>query len=169
MPISQWGKSQVSNYAIMKKLELILIAGALVGLLMAIFSIPLHSVFTSVFLLTLSTIYLYLGFALFNVIPLSKIFKTESYKGLGKWWLGIALGTGIGLSQLTIGFLFAVNNYPMTRSFLSFGLVITALMLLLALIRNRSEKQRFYRIIALRCAAFIIMGAIVLLLHVQQV
>ena len=153
----------------MKKLELVLIAGALIVLLLTLLKVPYLSAVASVFLLVLGTIYLYLGFALFNEIPLSKIFKTESYKGLGKWRLGIALGTGIGLSQLTIGFLFAVNNYPMTRSFLSLGLVITASMLLLALIRNRSEKHRFYMIISLRCAAFIIMGAAVLLLYVQQV
>jgi uncharacterized membrane protein len=82
--------------------------------------------------------------------------------------LGIAIGTGIGLSQLTIGFLFAINKYPMTRSLLSFGLVITALMLLLALFRNTRDKHRFYMIISLRCSAFIIMGAIVLLLYLQQ-
>jgi hypothetical protein len=153
----------------MRKLELILITGALIGLLMAILNVPFHSVIASVFLLALGTIYLYLGFALFNEIQLGKIFKSESYIGLGKWRLGIAIGTGIGLSQLTIGFLFAVNKYPMTGSFLSFGLVITASMLLLTLIRNRMEKQRFYMIISLRCAAFIIVGAIVLLLYVQQV
>lgn len=153
----------------MKKLEFILITGALIGILMAIFGISFHSVIASVFLLTLGTLYLYLGFALFNDIPFGKIFKSESYKGLGKWRLGIAIGTGIGLSQITMGFLFAINKYPMTGSFLSFGLVITASMLLLALIRNRMEKQRFYMIISLRCAAFIIVGAIVLLLYGQQV
>lgn len=152
----------------MKKLEFILIAGALIGLLLSLIKVPYHSVFVSVFLLTLGTLYLYLGFALFNDIPMSKIFNSESYKGLGKWRLGIAIGTGIGLSQITIGFLFAINKYPMTRSFLSFGLIITALMLLLALIRNRCEKHSFYMIISLRCAVFIIMGAIVMLLHMQQ-
>ena len=162
------GKSNVFKSAIMKKLELVLITGALIGLVLGLLNVPYHSLITSLFLLALGTIYFYLGFALFNEIPFGKIFKPESYNGLGKWRLGIAVGTGIGLSQLTIGFLFAINKYPMTRSFLSLGLVITALMLLLALIRNKSEKHRFYWIISLRCATFIIIGAIVLLLHLQQ-
>jgi putative Mn2+ efflux pump MntP len=153
----------------MKKLELILLAGALIGLLLGLLKVHYLSPVASIFLLVLGTIYLYLGFALFNEIPFGKIFKPESYKSLGKWRLGIAIGTGIGLSQLTIGFLFAINKYPMTRSFLSLGLIITALMLLLALIRNTREKHRFYMIISLRCAAFIIVGAVVLLLYVQQV
>lgn len=152
----------------MKKLEVILIAGAIVGLLLALLNVPYHSVAVSLFLVALGTLYLYLGFALFNDIPFSKIFKSESYRGIGPWRIAIAIGTGLGLSQLTVGFMLAVGNYPMTRSFLSFGLVLTALMLLLALIRNRKEKHQFYRNIALRCAIFIIIGTVFLLVHVQQ-
>ena len=37
----------------MKKLELILIAGAIIGLLMALFNVPLHSLIISVFLILL--------------------------------------------------------------------------------------------------------------------
>ncbi|MEZ5019637.1 MAG: hypothetical protein R2756_05880 [Bacteroidales bacterium] len=135
---------------------------------MALFNVPYHSVIVSVFLLPLGVIYLYLGFALFNDIPFNKIFKSESYQGVGTWRIAIAIGTGLGLSQLTTGFMFALNDYPMTRSLLSYGLVITALMLLLALIRNSTEKHRFYMNTALRCAGFIILGIISLVVYAQQ-
>lgn len=152
----------------MKKLEKVLIAGAIIGFLMALFKVPYHSVIVSVFLLALGVIYLYLGFALFNDIPFNKIFKSESYQGVGTWRIAIAIGTGLGLSQLTTGFMFALNDYPMTRSLLSYGLVITALMLLLALIRNSREKHRFYMNTALRCSVFIILGIISLVVYAQQ-
>ena len=152
----------------MKKLELILIAGVIIGILMALLNLPAHSVISSLFFLALATIYLYLGFALFNDIPFRKIFKSESYKGLGTWRIAVAVGTGLGLSQLTMGFAFALNNYPMTRALLNSGLVVTALMLLIALVRNTKEKHRFYRIIALRCAIFIIVGIITILVFEQQ-
>lgn len=152
----------------MKKLEKVLIAGAIIGFLMALFKVPYHSVIVSVFLLPLGVIYLYLGFALFNDIPFNKIFKSESYQGVGTWRIAIAIGTGLGLSQLTTGFMFALNDYPMTRSLLSYGLVITALMLLLALIRNSREKHRFYMNTALRCSVFIILGIISLVVYAQQ-
>jgi len=153
----------------MKKLELILISGAVVGLMLALLNVPYHTAVSSLFLVILGIIYLYLGFALFNDIQLSKIFKSESYRGIGPWRIAIAIGTGLGLSQLTTGFMLALGNYPMTRTLLNFGLVVTALMLLLALIRNTQEKHRFYRNIALRCAVFIIIGVIFLLVHGQQV
>lgn len=60
----------------MKKLELILISGAVVGLLLALINIPYYTAVSALFLVTLGIIYLYLGFALFNDIQLSKIFKS---------------------------------------------------------------------------------------------
>lgn len=152
----------------MKKLELILISGAAVGILLALLNVPYHTAISSLFLIALGIIYLYLGFALFNDIPFSKIFKSESYRGIGSWRIAIAIGTGLGLSQLTTGFMLAIGNYPMTRYFLSVGLVTTALMLLLALFRNTKEKHQFYRNITLRCALFIITGALFLLVHAQK-
>jgi uncharacterized membrane protein len=148
----------------MKKLEMILIVGAVVGLLMALFDLPLNSLVVSLFFLVLALMYFYLGFALFNGIRFRNILKAESYKGLGIWRIAVAIGTGIALSDLTVGFMFTIRNYPMAESLLSFGLVLTAIMLLLAAIRNAKEKDRFYRNIILRCAVFIIIGTIFLLL-----
>lgn len=152
----------------MKKLEMILITGAIIGLLLALFNVLYHPVIVSVFMLPLGVLYLYLGFALFNDIPFNKIFKSESYQGIGKWRIAIAIGAGLGLSQLTTGFVFALNDYPMTRSLLNYGLVIIALILLLAFIRNTQEKHNFNRHIALRCAAFIFIGVIFLLVYGQN-
>jgi len=153
----------------MKKLELILISGAAVGILLALLNVPYHTAFSSLFLIALGIIYLYLRFALFNDIPFSKIFKSESYRGIRPWRILLAIGTGLGLSQLTTGFMLALGNYPVTRSLLRVGLVMSALMLLLTLIRNTKEKHQFYRNIALRCAVFIIIGAIFLIINGQQV
>jgi hypothetical protein len=149
----------------MKKLEMILIAGAVVGLLMALFDLPLSSLIVSLFYMVLALIYFYLGFALFNGIRFRNILKPESYKGLGTWRIAVAIGTGIALSDLTVGFMFTILDYPMAMTLLTFGLVLTAIMLLLASVRNAKEKDRFYRNIILRCAAFIIIDVVFLLLH----
>lgn len=149
----------------MKKLEIILIAGALIGFMLALFNLPYSSVIVTFLFMTLSFLYFYLGFALFNGIHLRKIFKTESYKGIGPWRIAIAIGAGIALSDLTVGFMLAINDYPMASSFLTFGLVFTSIMLLLAAVRNAREKHQFYRNIILRCAVFIILGVSALLLH----
>lgn len=143
---------------------MILIAGAVIGLLMAILNVPSHSLIVSVFFLALSLLYFYLGFALFNGIHLRKMFTAESYKGLGSWRIGVAIGTGIAISQIVIGFMFTILNYPMANTLIQVGLVFTAVILLIASLRNAKEKHRFYRDIILRCAVSIIIAIVILLI-----
>jgi len=148
----------------MKKLEMILIAGAVVGLLMALLDIPLTSLIVSLFFLALALLYLYLGFALFNNVRFRNIFKAESFKGLGPWRIAIAIGTGIALSTLTVGFMFSILDYPMAETILIYGIVLAVIMIILALIQNAREKHPFYRNIILRCLIFLILAVVFLLL-----
>lgn len=148
----------------MKKLELILIIGAILGLLLTLLHVPYSSLVVSIFYLALGLIYFYLGFALFNDIPLRKIFEPESYRGLGTWRIIIAAGTGFALSILTIGFLFTILNYPMADTFLTFGIVLGVIILILSVVNNAREKSRFYRNIIIRSIVFIIIAVVFLLL-----
>ena len=143
---------------------MILIIGAIIGLLLALFNIPLDSVIVSVFFMTLGCLYFYLGFALFNGIRLRDIFKADSYKGIGTWKILTAIGTGITLSILTIGFMFFILNYPMAETFLVVGISLAAIIIILALIKNAKEKDQFYRNIILRCFVFLIIAVVFLLL-----
>ena len=148
----------------MKKLEITLITGAIIGLLLVLFNTPLDSLIASVFFVTLSCLYYILGFALFNNIPLRKIFKADSYKGIGTWEILIAIGTGIALSILTIGFMFTILSYPMAKTLLIVGIVLAAIITTLALMKNAQEKNQFYRNIILRSFVFVIIAVIFLLL-----
>jgi putative Mn2+ efflux pump MntP len=148
----------------MKKTELILIAGGVTGIVMALFDLPLYRLVAPLFLLPLALLYLYLGFALFNDISLQKIFKAESYKSLGAWRLLTAIGTGFALSSVTVGVMFSVLNYPMARSLLVYGIAWAVIMIIVALVKNIKDKNRFYRKIILRCIIFAIIGVIFLLL-----
>lgn len=148
----------------MKKLEIILIIGAIIGLLLALFNTPFDSLIVSVFFTTLGCLYFYLGFALLNNIALQKIFKADSYKGIGPWKILIAIGTGLSLSILIIGFMFSILNYPMAKTFLVAGIVLVAIIIILALIKNAQEKDQFYRSIMLRSIAFLIIAVVFLLL-----
>ena len=148
----------------MKKLEIILIIEAVIGFLMVLFNIPLSPVVVSLFFVVLGLLYFYLGFALLNGIRLRNIFKADSYKGLGTWRIMVAIGTGLALSQLTIGYMFTILSYPMAKSFLTFGMVLAAIMMILAVFRNTKEKNQFYRNIVLRCLIFIVIAVIFLVL-----
>ena len=148
----------------MKRLELILLIGAAIGLLMAIFNIPLDSLISSVFFITLSCLYFCFGFALLNNIPFRKIFIPDSYKGLGIWRILIAIGTGLAFSVLTIGIMCSVLSYPMAKTFLAVGIVLAVIFIILALIKNAQQKDNFYRNVILRSFAFMIIAIIFLLL-----
>ena len=148
----------------MKKLEIILIIGTVIGLLLAIFKVPLNSLVVSVFFISLGILYFYLGFALFNDIPFRKIFIAESYKGIGPWRIAIAVGTGMALSELTIGFMFTILYYPMAKSLIVFGIVLAVIVIILAIVKNGQEKNQFYRNIILRCLAFLIIAVVFLLI-----
>lgn len=148
----------------MKKFEIILIAGAVIGLLLALFSVPLSSLIVSLFFVPLGLLYFYLGFALFNEISLRKLFVPESYKGIGSWRIGTAIGTGLAFSILTIGFMFTVLNYPMAKTLLTTGLGFTAVIVILAIVKNTQEKNLFYRDIIIRCTVFLVIAIVFLLI-----
>jgi hypothetical protein len=148
----------------MKKLEIILIIGAVIGFLMVLFNIPLSPVVVSLFFVVLGLLYFYLGFALLNGIRLRNIFKADSYKGLGTWRIMVAIGTGLALSQLTTGYMLTILSYPMAKSFLTFGIVLTPVMIILAAFKYARGKDQFYRNIVLRCLIFIVIAVIFLVL-----
>lgn len=143
---------------------MILIAGAVVGLLMTLFDIPLNTLIVSLFFLVLALLYIYLGFALFNNVGFRNIFKAESFKGLGPWRIAIAIGTGVALSTLTVGFMFSILGYPMADTILIYGIVLAVIMIILALIINGRDNNTFYRNIILRCVIFLIIAVVFLLL-----
>jgi hypothetical protein len=148
----------------MRKMEFFLIIGAVIGLLMALFNVPLDSLIVSVFFVTLGCLYFYFGFALFNSIRFRNIFKTVSYKGIETWRILTAIGTGLALSVLMIGFMFSVLSYPMAETMLITGIVLTAIIIILALIKIAQVKDKFYWNIILRNFVFMIIAVVFLLL-----
>ena len=149
----------------MKKLELILIVGAIIGFVMALFDVPLHTLVVSLFFLALGLLYFYLGFALFNGIRLRNIFKAESYKELNAWRILTAIGTGIAISTITIGFMLSILTYPMAGASLVVGMVFATIIIILSWFKNSRERNQFYSNIIVRCLIFVIIGAIFLFLH----
>lgn len=143
---------------------MILILGAIIGLLMVFFNIPLGSLIAAVFFITLGCLYFYLGFALLNNIPFGYVFKADSYKGLGPERIIIAIGTGIAISILTIGIMFFLLNYPMARTMLDVGIVFVIIIIISVIIKNAQRKNLFYRNIILRCMIFLTIAVIFLLL-----
>jgi hypothetical protein len=151
----------------MKKLEIILMVGASTGLLLALLNVPLSSLIVSIFYVVLGLLYFYLGFALLNGIRFRDILKVDSYRGIGPWRIAIAIGSGIALSNLTIGFMCSILTYPMAEIFLTYGIAIAAIMIILSLIKGARDKNVFYRTIIVRCLVFIAIAVAFLLIPEQ--
>lgn len=149
----------------MKKLEIILIIGAVIGLFMTLLDVPQYTLVVSVSFLGLGLLYFYLGFALFNNIRFRKIFISESYKGIGSRRLGTAIGAGVSLSIITMGIMFTLLSYPMARTLLTCGSGLAVIILILALVKNIREKNDFYTSIFLRCLVGIIAASALLLFY----
>ena len=123
----------------MKRFEKILILIATIGLIFRLLNVPLSGLLLFISMLLISSLYFYLGFAFFNNIPLRNAFKSEYYKEIKSIQVVLSVGFGWGLSTLTIGILFSLQNYPMQGLFINVGVFITALLLLLNLIVNRTN------------------------------
>jgi uncharacterized membrane protein len=147
----------------MKKLERILLMIAAFGLMFKLLNFPLSGLLLFISLMILGSLYFYLGFALFNNIPLKHAFKSESYKEIKTIQVVLSVCFGLGLSILIIGILFTLQNYPMQRIFISIGIITTALFLLLNLIVSRAELKKQNGKV-LRAAVFIIIGVILLII-----
>ncbi len=61
--------------------------------------------------------------------------------------------------------MFSILSYPMAKTLLVVGIVLAAIIITLALIKNAQEKNQFYRNIILRSFLFVIIAVIFLLLQ----
>ncbi len=145
----------------MQKLEKILGLIIIVSLILKLLLIPYSGILLTVTLMTLAFIYYPFGFAFFNEIRLRKIFKKESYKGISALRIIGAIAVGIGLSILCIGILFKLQSWAYSDTNLKFGLSVTFIALIIALIRLMKVKDNFYKKILKR---IIIIGGLGLIL-----
>ncbi|MDX2415828.1 MAG: hypothetical protein QNK33_11610 [Bacteroidales bacterium] len=138
----------------MKKFEKIFYAIAIAGFIMKLLNIHLSSMIIFLSLLIVSGMYLCLGFAFFNNIPLKGAFKSDTYKGIKSIQVIGSAGLGWGLSMLLIGIMFEILKYPMSRIFLIFGIIISLIFIILLLIlyyrrKNTAIKTQLIRGIVL--------------------
>jgi hypothetical protein len=130
----------------MRKTEIIIGVIALLALVLKFLLIPGSGLLTVVSLLTLSCIYCFLAFALFNDIRLRQIFKKDSYQGITpKKMIGV-IGLGFALSEIVIGILFKFQSWNGSTTYLIIGLIFTLIILIVALgAYSKNKASNFYK------------------------
>jgi hypothetical protein len=136
----------------MKKLEKVLWGLFLVGLIFKLNHWPFAGILTVCSLGLVSSLYFYLGFALFNDVKLRNAFKKSSYASIPKSNLVFGIIFGVSLSIIIIGFLFKFMLWPGASFNLMAGLIILAISLIAYLMISKQKKvslpkQSFIRIL----------------------
>lgn len=147
----------------MKKTEIIIGTLSIIALGLNLLLIPGGGVLTVLTLSTLSTIYFYFSFALFNDIRFRKIFKKDSYENISRWRIIGAIGTGFALSATTAGLMFKFQSWPGADFNLGAGLVGLLIVTIIGLIKYSRNKSNYYTRIFKRAAIFGGLGLILML------
>lgn len=112
----------------MNKAELLLLILLINGLFLHLMMIPGGTILLSLSNLMLCLYYILFGFAIFNNIPLKKVFKKESYSEITSNKIILSVITGIVLSLITWTMMFLFLNWP--GVFILFFISIISLVLL---------------------------------------
>jgi hypothetical protein len=143
----------------MKKTETILGILTAIALILNLLRLPGGGVFSVLMLSLLANFYMYLSFALFNGIPLRKIFKKESYQNLNKLRILGAVFMGMAIATTLMGVLFKFQSFPGANEGLIFGLFLLMVALIVSLIKNRKSPSAYYKLIFNRIAIFGVVSA----------
>jgi len=123
-----------------------LLAGILVlSIVLKLFSIPGNSILLVLSSSVLMMLYFYVGFAIFNDISFKGIFKKKSYNGISALRIVGAIFSGIGLSIVLAGILFRLQHWPGGNFQLLTGIVFSAIILIILIVKYIKGKELFYK------------------------
>lgn len=148
----------------MKTTELTLSVLAVVAFILNLLVVSFGSVLVVVSLSLLSLFYFYLGFALFNDVPLQRLFKKDSYQGTSTQRIAGGIATGIGITIVLTGVLFKIQTWPGANTNIASGLVVLSAILVISVIMYLKTSSVYYTRILKRIAIYGALGVVLLLL-----
>ena len=147
----------------MKKAELILGISFLVAIMLYVYLFPGAGLLSMIFGSFLSMLYFYFGFAFFNNIPLSKIFKRDSYKAISSYRIAGSIAAGSVLSTVTIGLVFKLMSWPGANIIIYIGLGSLLIVAAVAIFYFSKTKNSFYKPLLGRFAIYGIIAFVFLI------
>lgn len=147
----------------MKTLEKILLISAIGTLTLKLFLVPYTAPLLLISILSLSLIYIPLGFAFFNQIEIKDLFKSASYKRISAKRVVSSTCFGILLSFIWIGIFFKSCLYPGGNMILIPHLLIAFIVLFFVFRKN--DIDIFYSTVRNRILIIGGLGLIVAIFH----
>jgi hypothetical protein len=142
----------------MIKTERYLVAFAIVSLTFNIAGITGAAFLMMISLLILSLFYYIFSFALLNGISFSNIFRRSTYKAISGLRLAGTVATGMALAPICTGILYCALHLNGGEIIILTGIVSGMFVGIVAAIRYRKSKSKFYTDIFIRLGIFTIAG-----------
>ena len=99
-----------------------------------------------------------------NNIRLRYIFQKESYKSVTALDIIGAIVVGMALSDICMGILFKIQDYPMANYLLKVGLISTSIILIIGIIRFLKHKSIYYSFMFKRIAVICFIGLLFIII-----
>jgi hypothetical protein len=148
----------------MKKIERFLIMLSLIGIIARMMLAGGSSLTLLLSLMSLSLLYMYFGFALFNDIRLRDIFKKASYKGLTTIHIVGAILAGLALSMACVGILFKVQSWPGATFDLGVSLSLCSIIIVISYSKIKGPHRQYYKRITSRLVVATVISAFLLVI-----
>lgn len=129
-------------------------------ILMLLVAVPFGSMILSLSFVMLMLLYFFLGFWLFNNIPLTKIGNKEARSGISTMRIIGSIFVGFALTTTIMGIFFVFMRWPYGHDNLSNGLKMLGVVLLISIIKIGITKaaSSFYKRMILRVCIIGIVG-----------
>ncbi|MFN8309896.1 MAG: hypothetical protein U0T73_08030 [Chitinophagales bacterium] len=138
----------------MKRVELTLIAGSLMGIALNLANLPSGVSLSVLATGSLAFFYLYFSFALFNNIRFRNLFKKSSYSGIKALRIMGSVVTGFVLTLLVVGIIFKTLMWPGASLMCIAALPPTLLVSIVTLVRYLPHRDGFYEPILWRLVIY---------------
>ena len=137
------GRYKFKNEKYMNKLEKIFGIVGIVAIILKFINIPGSGLILTLALLFFA-IYYYFGFAIFNNIRFRRIFKVSAYKYTNAKRIFGAIALGIAFSAIIVGILFKLQLWMGGTIQLVAGLILLALIFIIAFVSFTRSRDEFY-------------------------
>lgn len=142
----------------MRIVEIVLAGLAFIAILFKLFTIPLGGLIFVLSLTTLSLVYFFGGFLLFNDIGIRKLGSKQPFKDVTAAQMVGSIFLGFTLSLLAIGLVFKLQLWPLASRILIPGIFTLTAMVIAAMIAAAMSKKLFTKSSAIRMAIWLVIG-----------
>lgn len=132
----------------------------MLGMFLNLYLIPGGAMLLIVAFSTISLLYFYFAFALFNNIPFGKILQKSSYHGISAVKIIGSIGAGLALSLMVMGMLYKIMWWPGAAILSTMGIISLLPVGVVVFIKYLSDNASYYSDILKRVAIYGITGLV---------